>query len=242
VTDQHDRDVTAALGQLRTAEHPDGDPREAVFEHLTGLLPEAANALVQAAERLLDEQHPPAEGRLLVVLMALAGAEHPAVSGLLVRAIESPSTRLKEEYVCLLEELGDIEVAVEALLTVLRSGRDSPRPDLAAAVRAVHMAGRSDAVGLAADLVGAPERAVRGLAVEYLYEFDEDGSVGAPAVLDRLGVEPDAGIVDQIIGALERWDWVDAVPQLEQLAADDSQPHDVRREAALAVGRLRDPS
>lgn len=233
--------VESVLASRRSARRPDGESPDVVVNRLVGLAQECEATLVRTTEEILSAGENVEEGSLGVLLETLTRTQNPSATECLVRAIESPGTRLKEDYVSMLDDFDAQEVGQGALVRVLREGLLTRRDDIGVTIRALHAVRDSSAIRAVAPYVADADRGVRGLAVAFLYDLDEDGTIGAPAMLAQLGRESDPEILEQVVGSLDIWGWAPAVAHLRRLADDDSLPQSLREEAAQVAIRVSPP-
>jgi HEAT repeat protein len=209
-----------------------------VIRSLGELPPECTAELRTVARQLLEHLPGGGESAVAAVLEALTARRDPAVGDLLVDALKSTHTAQKEDYVSMLEEIDRFEDAVAGLLAVLSDGARVPRrPDLAVTIRALHSLRFEQAVPLLLGYVNHPERAVRGTAIEFLYNF-ADGEKAGPLFADRLAHEPEPQIAEMLIDSLTSWEKFPDERFLRETAADPAQPDSLRKSArrALAYG------
>jgi hypothetical protein len=227
-----------AIRARRTPSRPEGLATNAVGAKLVALLPECTDELIRLAESQLESTDNLDEFALDALLEALSPGNTAQVLSLTRRALESPGTRLKEEYASMLTEAGYEETATTALMRVLERGLEQEREDIPETIRAVHASRITAAVPLVGNYLADPRRAVRMQAVDFLYDCAGDPAVVAHALLSRLDLEEDPDVLEQIIGALDRWDWLPAKAALERFALHGSAADGIRDEAADVARRL----
>jgi HEAT repeat protein len=196
---------------------------------------DCALELRAVARHLLDGMPHTGEGSLNIVLDALTIRQDPTVSSFLIDALENRYTMRKEDYVSMLDDLGKSEQAPASLLAVLADGAEHPdRDDLAIAIRALHSLRYEQAVRPMLTHVGHPDRAVRGTAIEFLYEFD-NGSEAGPVFVERLTHEREPHILEMLVDGLTRWGRLPDKRFVEQLRENLNQSETTREAAQRAL-------
>lgn len=214
------------LSQRQSAARRDGRPWSEVTSDLYRL-PEGCGAAILAHGRQVLEALPQAdEGELSVVLSAAGfrGADDAGALRTLLRdAVANPHTRLKEDYVAIVEDLYGRADAVEALTDVLISA--SPvvtRPDIAYVLDALSALGADESAALARDFVLSDDRGVSASAIGYLYNH---GTADAAGVFrERLGRETDPVLLQVLVDGLVMWGCREALDDLDQIAAETTDP------------------
>jgi len=102
------------------------------------------------------------------------------------------------------------------------------RPDLTTTIRALHAVRADDVLASVAPYVGHSDRAVRGAAAMFLFDFDETGAVGAPAFARQLRRETDAAMLEILIDGLRRWKVRPDEALLVRLSSESSIPASLR--------------
>lgn len=231
--------VANVLADRRSPTKPGGLTSADVTARLVEMAPECSHELVSAARRELTRFERMDEGSLNVLLDAIVRIESPDAKQLLREALRSPGTLLKEDYLAMLEDLDARDDGLRDLVEVLRAGLHTDREDVAVCIRALHAARYSAAAEDVAAYVRDLDRTVRGLAVAFLYDLDDAGLVGAPALLKSLEYETDPDIVEQAVAGVDRWDHAAAVPRLKEIAEEALWPGTLKREASEVAARLQ---
>jgi hypothetical protein len=184
----------------------------------------------------VDELPHSDEGAVTAILEALTARQDPAAGDLLVHALKNPHTMQKEDHVSMLEDLDRPEDAPTALLAVLANGVENPgRPDLAVTIRALHSLRYEQAVRHLLAYVDHPDRAVRGTAIEFLHDFDDDGKNASPLFADQLTHEREPRITERLIDSLTRWNQLPDERFLRDVSEDPTQPDSLRKSARRAL-------
>lgn len=235
------RQILEILDARKSASRRDGILSDVAARRLVALPSDCIHEIRATVDRIFNSLPGSDEGALNVVLAALTELRDPSTPAALVRAIENPHTMLKEDYVSLLEYLDKLIEATIGLLAVLDSGLEDPlRPDLGVTIRALHALRAVEAAPLVAHYVRHPVSAVRGVAMEFLFDLDENGAVAGQEFVDQLRYERDPARLEQIIDALVRWDRLPDESIVARLVDDVGQPDSLRDSARRALADLRD--
>ena len=227
--------IQEILATRKSRTNPHGASPETVIRRITELPPEYAAEIRSIARQLIVGLPLTGEGALNSMLEALTMRRDSAAGDLVIDALKSRHTMQKEDYVSMLEELDRSEDASASLLAVLADGVDDPdRIDLAVTIRALHSLQHGQAAPQILAYVDHPTRAVRGTAIEFLYQFD-DGNNAGPLFIDQLTHEQEPHIMEMLIDSLTSWDQLPDEHFLREVADDSTQPHSLRQSARRAL-------
>jgi hypothetical protein len=172
------------IASRKTFERQDGVPTDEVVAGLAELLPDCRDAFTRLAESELASPSSDEFTIDSVLTVLLGGGGGADVLALVGRALESPGTRLKEEYASMLADAGAPSDAVAALVRILERGRAGPRGDLPETIHALHGLRASEATASVAPYLADPDFGVRGQAIDFMY------ACGAPATAGPALIEP----------------------------------------------------
>ena len=229
-------EVDAIVRSRKSRQRPQGAPGHEVSRTLARLPARCRPDIEFAARDSLAALPAANEGDFAAILNALALMNDPLVTDLAVSAIRSPHTMVKEDYVSVLEDVDQLDLAIQSLIAVLDNGIERPgRPDLTTTIRALHARQSREAVALIAKYVRHPDVQVRGAALTFLIQFDESGEAGSVAFIDQLRRESNADLLELLIDGLRQWRRRVDPSILKRLWDNESTPDSLRDSLRAAM-------